>query len=265
MSEKKICKHPLGKTFLTFFLYGILYVVLVNVKGLFEGGRTFLGSTYAFSNIFDILIGILILMLYWVLHRKDLKDFFTVKKTGKGLLMGWSLLFLGFSMWFLNFIQGVPQGNVIVALIMGIAPGFCEELLFRIIPISTIKRLPAKNKKKALFITYLVSGMGFGLIHAFNVLVGADPVNTIIQVLYAVGIGLLFGGLYLITSNLWVTVILHSFLDFASLLTVSGQQTGGVLEEANNWQSNVLILIYTGLIYINAFLVWRKMKEEKIF
>lgn len=264
MSEKKITKHPLRKTFLTFFLYGILYVVLVNVKGLFEGGRTFLGSQYAFSNIFDILIGILILMLYWGLHRKDLKDFFTVKNTGKGLLTGWSLWFLCFSMWFLNFIQGIPQENVIVALIRGL-PRFCEELLFRIIPISTIKRLPAKNKEKALFITYLVSGMGFGLIHAFNVLIGADPGNTIIQVLYAVGMGLLFGGIYLITNNLWITVILHSFVDFASFLPVTERQTGSVLEEANNWQSNVVILIYTVLIYVNAYMVWRKMREEKIF
>lgn len=267
MSEKKkrSTKHPLGKTFLTFFLYGVLYVVLVNVKGMFVGDIRILGSEYAFSNLLDILIGIFVLILYWALHRKELGDFFTVKKIGKGLLMGWSLLFLGCSMLILNFIQGVPMGNFVVALLMGIAPGFCEELLFRIIPFSTIKRLPAGNIRKALFITYLVTGMGFGLIHAFNVLVGANPVSTMIQVLYAIAIGLVFGGIYLITNNLWITILLHSFVDFSSLLTASGQETGGVLEEANNWQSNVLILIYTVLIYVNAFLVWRKMKEEKIF
>ncbi len=107
--------------------------------------------------------------------------------------------------------------------------------------------------------------MGFGLVHAFNVLIGADPVSTMLQVLYAVGMGLLFGGLYLLTGNLWVTVILHSFLDFASFMSASGQEAGGVLKESNNWLSNVVILIYTVLIYINAFLIWRKMKEKKIF
>lgn len=266
MSEnKKIIKHPLGKTFFTFFLYGVLYVVLVNVKGIFTQGVIVLGNEYVFSDALDILIGFFVLILYWGLHRKDLKDFFIVRRTGKGLLMGWSLLLVGSTMWFINFIQGIPQGNFFVALIMGIAPGFCEEVIFRIIPISTIQRLPAQNKKQALLITYLVSGMGFGLVHAFNVLIGADPVSTMLQVLYAVGMGLLFGGLYLLTGNLWVTVILHSFLDFASFMSASGQEAGGVLKESNNWLSNVVILIYTVLIYINAFLIWRKMKEKKIF
>ncbi len=263
--KKKDIKNPLTKTILTWILYWILYMILVTIQGLLDHGEVVFGVTGFMTNLRFLFIGIMILVLYWLLHRKEMPGFLSVKNTGKGLLMGWSLLLISFFIMLSDFVQKFPLGNFFAAVVMGISPGLCEEVMFRIIPLSTVRRLPGKNKQKALFITYLMTGIAFGLIHAFNVLVGADRLNSLIQVLYAVGIGLLFAGIYLLTNNLWIGIILHSLVDFAGLITVSDQQAGGVLEESRNLLSNAIVLIFTVIIYINAFLVWRKMKEEKIF
>ena len=115
----------------------------------------------------------------------------------------------------------LSYGIVIVLLHLGIA--FGEELVFR--------GYLMTNLRKGLFeiigldrwaggLALLVSSVLFGIAHSQNP--GADPIGMISVVIAGIG----FGGLYLMTNNLGMSIGLHFgwnfFLGHLFGLTVSG-------------------------------------------
>lgn len=118
--------------------------------------------------------------------------------------------------------------NVGRALLMATAPGFMEETMFRGLGVSNYMRT-IKDEKKIPVIFWL-SSLVFGLTHLGNILAGADPLTSVIQAIYACGVGLLFGAVYLRTGNLWPTIIAHTIVDWAELCRADLGSTGGVMK-----------------------------------
>ena len=118
--------------------------------------------------------------------------------------------------------------NVGRALLMATAPGFMEETMFRGLGVSNYMRT-IKDEKKIPVIFWL-SSLVFGLTHLGNILAGADPLTSVIQAVYACGVGLLFGAVYLRTGNLWPTIIAHTIVDWAELCRADLGSTGGVMK-----------------------------------
>ena len=58
--------------------------------------------------------------------------------------------------------------------------------------------------------------------HFTNILAGQTVLETILQVLQATSSGFLFGAIYYRTGNIWSTIFLHSFYDFAIMLGEAG-------------------------------------------
>lgn len=144
-------------------------------------------------------------------------------------------------------------GNVLVAFLSALAPGFTEEVAFRGPGIANYMRT-IKSEKQIPFIFWL-STLLFGLVHITNIFAGGNPVAVIFQVIYCIGVGAVFGAVYLRTANLWVIMIAHFTLDFVGLVNSHYASTGGLSTELlkSDWINLVVaaIGIVTAMILLS--------------
>ena len=124
---------------------------------------------------------------------------------------------LGFTVWNLayNLLGGcqlVSPSGVPIAIVMGLAPGLLEELVFRGVTIDALKRSGASDMR-----TLVLSALLFAAVHLTNI-VGLDPVSVIIQVSYSLVVGLVFGAVYLASGDIVSVILGHASIDIASQL-----------------------------------------------
>lgn len=131
---------------------------------------------------------------------------------------------------------GMPSINAIGISLMA---GCCEEAAFRGLPASYLMR--QWNKEKQVLATVLFTSAIFGLIHAFNLVAGADPKSTALQVFTSFCTGIIFCAVYLRTGNLLVTIIIHTLHDIVSMTDTSMYVSDGVLAEIPlmDWVINI--------------------------
>ena len=67
-----------------------------------------------------------------------------------------------------------------------------------------------------------------GLLHSLNLLAGANPLDTLLQLGYTLAIGFGFAAVALRTRVIWPLVIIHGLIDFASFLASNGTSTRSV-------------------------------------
>jgi len=138
----------------------------------------------------------------------------------------------------------LPQ-SVLSALEAGIA----EELLFRY-AFLTILLVAFRNFKYKIFYAPIISSFFFGLLHLGNITAGQNLANTINQMIFAFGMGLLMCGVYLYTDLFYLSVIFHTLLD-GLVFSVSGQLMSGKVTLADN----ILTIIETVLFVIAAIVL----------
>lgn len=108
--------------------------------------------------------------------------------------------------------------GLIHAVMLGLGAGIFEEILCRGIVASNMMD-KWREKKGCLYLSVIVSGLAFGLIHLASLAENSVP-YTLLQVFMASGIGILFGAIYLRTRNLLGLVIAHSLIDITIFLFV---------------------------------------------
>ena len=130
-----------------------------------------------------------------------------------GILLG----DIKYSLDFLFRIPGPTLGWFI--WIFMIRPGLWEEVAFRGVVIPLLSR---KYKK---IVTILISGVIFGLAHAFNiigVLLSEGPhIFTLFQVIYTTLLGFSMGYMYTKSKSLLPSIIYHYLIDTIGFLFVS--------------------------------------------
>lgn len=73
------------------------------------------------------------------------------------------------------------------------------------------------DNKKNVITSIILASLVFGLMHITNL--GAQTTfETILQIINATAIGVLFGSIYYKTKNIWTVIFLHSFYDFSIFL-----------------------------------------------
>lgn len=240
-------------------LLAVIYYIAANVAANILAG----GMNSILFDLLKIIFLVLLLLLYKLRYRNELPGFFRFTGTIRGTLLGWSML-LSASIVAINHVLLGQLGSIPYAFFCGFVPGFSEEVIFRILPLALVMRRCRETKE--LLKVSLVISICFGLIHGGNALIGANPTATLLQVLYAIGIGMLLSGIYLKTECFWPCIILHTWVDTASSFAKSMQEGSGVLTQSHTTLEILILLAFTVAFYVNAFMVARGLlaaEEEK--
>ncbi len=141
-----------------------------------------------------------------------------------------------------------------------IRPGLWEEVAFRGVI------LPLLSRKYKQIISILISGVIFGLAHAFNIinvlLSGGDPLFTVFQVIYATLLGFSMGYMYMKTKSLLPSIIYHYLIDTVGLILMNSQME-------NIFIVGIYLIVFVGVIptILNILfikLLFRKEKKKDI-
>ena len=129
--------------------------------------------------------------------------------------MGWlyALPALGFVLWNVvnNFFTGgkfCPPS--IEFFILGFAPGIFEEVVFRGVFVSNLKAAG-----KSDFAAVMISALGFGVIHLTNAVGDVGMLQVLVQVSYAVVVGMVFGAIFIRTGNIISIIVVHAAIDIS--------------------------------------------------
>ncbi|MBQ9322588.1 MAG: CPBP family intramembrane metalloprotease [Eubacterium sp.] len=149
-----------------------------------------------------------------------------------------------------------------VIIITSLTAGIKEEFLFRGVIVSTLLR---QWKDRNMFLqATLVSGIVFGLIHAANVLAGADPVQTLLQVIASVGVGIFFAAVYIRCGSILPCMFYHVLHDIIAIAAESNVAENGIMyAQALSWGDAFSLALSFVLAAVGLWLI-RGAKTEQI-
>lgn len=228
-----------------------LYVVLMNVGLRFCGGLDDLATKMAEQLLVPVLVGLALAVAstLWIV-RNGLQE-----KYGLCRFRGSWGAFLFFIPVILmsctNLVKGVGlRAPLVLSLLMMTnmaVAGYVEEIIFR----GFLFRAMEKNGVRSAVI---VSGVTFGVGHIVNLANTADTLGVLLQVAYAVVIGLMFTLIAWKGGSLWPCILSHMFVNGSSVFAqengpftqlvnaVFGRADGALVQTV----SAVLLMLVTG-------------------
>ena len=103
--------------------------------------------------------------------------------------------------------------------------GFIEEIIFRGFLFTALCR---ENVKSAV----IISSLTFGIGHIVNLLNGAEVLETLLQICYAVAAGFLFTVIFYKSKSLIPCIVTHSVINSLSAFAVERTQTMAIVTAA---------------------------------
>ena len=150
----------------------------------------------------------------------------------------------------------------LATLSIALMAGFAEETAFRGLSLSYLMR---QWKDRNLFRqAALVSGIVFGLIHAANIFAGADPLQTLFQVIGSVSVGFIFAAVYLRTGSILPCMFYHALHDIIAIACESNVSENGIMSARAFWWGDVFNLAMAAVMAAAAFWLLRDAKTEQI-
>jgi membrane protease YdiL (CAAX protease family) len=147
-----------------------------------------------------------------------------------------------------------------------IRPGLWEEVAFRGVVI------PLLSKKYKRIFTILISGVIFGLAHAFNIipvlLSGGPHFPTAFQVIYTSLLGFSMAYMYLKTKSLLPSIIYHYLLDTVGLAFLNVNLS--ILTIFDLFRLGVFLIVFLGVIpsilsiALTKLVFWKDYDNEVI-
>ena len=181
-----------------------------------------------------------------------------------GFLLG--LIELGYVL--ISYVPNLIDGSfsikplVWTIILVSLTAGIKEEVVFRGVIISTLMR---QWKDRNLFRqAALVSGIVFGLIHAANIFAGADPLQTLFQVIGSVSVGFIFAAVYLRTGSILPCMFYHALHDIIAIACESNVSENGIMSARAFWWGDVFNLAMAAVMAAAAFWLLRDAKTEQI-
>lgn len=213
-----------------------------------------------------IIFGVVIMALvYWLRKGHIYKSNF--KNIGKGLVMIIpSALLAGFGSLAVMITSEAETWfnahNFIVAVLVGLAAGLTEEFMTRGLPLGSVLS-KAKSRKEVILLLF-ISSLVFGVLHIGHVFIdGADILETVLQVIQALGLGMYFGAIFLRTGSIIPGIIGHAIWDYCTTyepVTISDSSIG----VAGGSLDPVGALILPAIFVCIAFFLLRKSKWNEI-
>lgn len=134
--------------------------------------------------------------------------------------------------------------GIATGIIVGIAPGFCEEVVFRGVSYNKLNALLDGRRNACLWAALFSSGV-FALCHFVN-LTSQPMVATLMQVYYAFAAGLCFCGIYQFSRTIIVPILLHCIVDICHSLPVVDNMT------TNEGAFNLMGILFTTILLIEG-------------
>ena len=129
--------------------------------------------------------------------------------------------------------------------------GFVEEGLMRGVVLHAL--LPIGVMRAVV-----LSSLFFGLGHLLNILQGASPSATIVQIIYSILLGIGFAGARLYSGSIWPAIVIHFLIDFVD---VAGRGFVLAPPQVLTPSGVIVTLVLTGLF---AAYGWWLLRRSKI-
>jgi len=178
-----------------------------------------------------VAVGALIAVaIFYLWFKPDFKGMIKRKAFLTGIILLLPVLLLHYTVSIVSWFEWGKTGawGVFIAFLRAFAPGFGEEITYRGLGVANYMRT-IKNSK-GIYVIFALSSVVFGLVHLGNVFSGAPVGVSIIQALYATGIGMALGAVYLRTGNLLPCIIGHMSLDFMEFIRDDLHASSGVMQ-----------------------------------
>lgn len=165
-----------------------------------------------------VLLAVIVLLIFkntYIFHEK--RENFKNSLKVSGYMLTFSVINLIAGIFSL---EAVPaSADLISLLLFCLSIGIMEEILCRgWIQNEFIERYGTTRKK--VIISILLSSLIFGGMHISNIWIGGQSViDTVCQIIHAVGAGFLLGTVYFRTKNIWANSFVHGFWDFSLFLS----------------------------------------------
>ncbi len=183
-------------------------------------------------------------------QQKDVRNLFFLLLAIDGIIQIMSYFIFGFSF--------TPT-----AFPLALMAGICEEVVFRVLPVSIMMR-NWMDEKHILFIA-LFTSCTFGGIHLTNIMAGAQFAVSMLQILIAFSTGIFFVGLYLRTANIVLCAFFHVFHDLLAFFASGQTNTEGlVITEAIHPFDFVATIVLASLLCTAGFYLIRKSVRPQI-
>lgn len=149
---------------------------------------------------------------------------------------------------------------VLAALGTAVMAGVGEEMSLRVLPMSVMMR-DWMDEKHIPFVAYSTS-VFFGLVHFLNLFKGAALSDTIFQCISAVGIGVMFGAIYLRTGNILLCMILHALHDLLALMVVGATDSNGVILEMSTFDAITSVIVGVVGLALGTYLIRKSVRAD---
>lgn len=140
----------------------------------------------------------------------------------------------------------LKPGLLVALVALSIVVGFNEEIWFRGLAMAAIRRLGAKP-------AVVGSAIVFGLMHLANALAGAPGLALVLQLGFAIVVGIVLAEVLVITRSLWIPIAWHCVYDVVSF------HEGGSLSARALVAASLVTLILAGY----AVVLWRRLPPSE--
>lgn len=262
MSKKKvkvrgklIRKHPIIGSILVIFLYYLLAGLVPILTELLPPGL-YLDYLNEFTYMAIAFLMVVFFGFKYTYHKGNFK------KTLRALsVLSATQIFLAFAIIanvFYTPTEWKAPLEILLGFILLFEIGFCEESIFRGIIVNAFYEKHGYTKK-GIWFTVIASGIIFGSVHLINYFAGVTLVNTLIQSLNAIMIGIYFAAAYLCGQSLWAMIVVHTLIDFNGLFESAFTQNVTSIDSINNLDPSSLI---TGVILM--FISFYLLRDSKM-
>lgn len=181
------------------------------------------------GTVLEVILMIIFVGLYiWFRlgYKKEIPHTLSAKTFFKGLLLLLPMLAMaaglfGFSM--ISVFAGtrkLPDGAYILrTFISALEAGVCEDIAIRGLFAGNAMRV--KHTEKDIVKYAVLSSVAFGLVHFLNLASGASVAETVSQVIYAVGYGLILCAAFYRTGTVLPCIAAHFLFDFFEMMSVA--------------------------------------------
>lgn len=135
--------------------------------------------------------------------------------------------------------------------------GVIEEAAFRGLMIPTLTR---RRTKQSILQAMWIPAVVFGVVHALNSLVGANLAATVLQVINAVAVGVVFCLLFLVSGNILIPMAVHFVHDLVAFAFVESVNTDGVMTGSVTLAD---FLDLGGALLLLAFALWYFLRSDR--